>query len=359
MTDPPREVPPDAPTEGVDDSIAPGSLVAGRFRLATPVARSPDAWIVNGLDERSRRRVRLRFSSTEPSATRLALRHPALPAVLGHGSEAPGRSAARHWVALDWFDGRPLPLDTPPGDAPRTRRRTVVVGILSVLDALEHLHEAAGPHGALSRASIWLGEDGRLRIVDATAPPVDPAGGATWATPEGLRDLVRTERTDVYAVGSLLVGWLSGRAPFGTDPAGARAGHLVRPLPDLVPPEPPLREVIARAMQKQPEDRFPSAAAFREALAAALRDVEPVAVPLTGAATVPVGTPADALAPDLPPRMPIAPPPSLDDPFEPSERVAELTSPRLAIAGTLVMLGALGLVLAWFLSMVGLAAVLP
>lgn len=359
MTDPPREVPPDAPTEGVDDSIAPGSLVAGRFRLATPVARSEDAWIVNGLDERSRRRVRLRFSATPPDAARLAVRHPSLPTVLGHGSEGPDHGVARHWVATDWFDGRPLPLGGSPGDASRTRRRTVVIGILGLLDALERLHADAGIHGALSRASLWLGDDGRLRVVDATAPPAAPAGGATWATPEGLRDLARTEQTDIYAVGSLLVGWLSGRPPFGTDAAAARAGHLMRPLPDLAPPDPPLRDVVARAMHKRPEERYPDVRAFHDALEAALREVEPVAVPLSGAATFPVGAPASEIVSEDAPRMPIAPPPSLDEPFEPSERVAELTNPRLAVAGALVVAGMAGLALAAILSAVGLAVGLP
>ncbi|MEM6925369.1 MAG: hypothetical protein AAF602_00455, partial [Myxococcota bacterium] len=177
MADPPREVPPDAPTEGVDESMAPGRLVANRFRLATPVARTTDSWIVNGLDERSRRRVRLRFSAVAPVPARLVLQHPSLPGVLGHGSEGPANALARHWVALDWFDGRPLPLDGIPPDASRTRRRTVVIGILGLLDALEQLHEASGPHGAIARASVWLGEDGRLRLVDATAPSPDPAGG--------------------------------------------------------------------------------------------------------------------------------------------------------------------------------------
>jgi len=361
----PSDVPAEAPTEGMADSIAPGTLVAGRFRLATPVGRTADTWLVNGIDERSRRRVRLRFSVRPPEPERLDVLHPALPTVLDHGVLGPEHGLARNWVALDWFDGTPLSLDQTPHDASRTRRRTVIVAMLGLLDALERLHDAAGPHGSIARASLWLGDDGRLRLVDATAPPTEPSGGATWATPEGLRGAPRTVRTDVYAVGSLLVGWLSGRPPYGTEPAAARAGHLMRPLPAMTPVEGPLRDVVARAMHKRPEERYASAVAFRESLAAALRQVEPVALPLSGAATFPVGAPmADVLPPaDVPrPRDPTPDPdpaPLHTSPSLVAQPIADLTPDeraprRLAVATALIVAGLVGMLLAVAASLIGM-----
>lgn len=348
-----RDVTPDAPTEGAADSFAPGTLVAGRFRLAAPVARTAETWLLNGIDERTRRRVRLRFSPEPPLAATLDLVHPSLPRVVAHGVEGPSRGLARYWVALDWVDGAPLSLDASPPDTSRTRRRTVIVAIMGLLDALERLHEAVGPHGALALSSVWLGDDGRLHLVDATAPPREPSGGDTWTTPEMLRDLPRTVRTDVYAVGSLLVGWLSGRPPFGKAPAAARAGHLMRPLPPLAPTDPPLRAVVERAMSKRADDRYPSAAAFREALAEALREVEPIALPLSGGLTFPAGASFDDLVESARPRMPLAPPrtPTLDAPVEPIETLSR-PDLRPAIASLLIVTGLLGLAFAWVASLI-------
>lgn len=322
MDDPSLDGPPDATTQGGLDSLVPGRLVAGRYRLATVASRTPHAWVFNGIDERGRRRVRLRFSSTPPDSAALDHRHPGWPDVLGHGEIEEAGATGRYWVALDWFDGAPLTLAAE-GVEKRTHRRAVVVAFLPVLDGLAELHQAGRVHGALGLASLWLGTDGRLRIIDASAPPPDPSGGAVWATPEWLKGLPRTPQTDVYAAGALIQGWVARTPPFGTSDAEARGGHLMRPSPRVDALGAPLQEVVTRAMQKRPDDRWSHAGTLRRALASALRETEPVALPLQGAATV-----ADPDSFERP-RLPVARP-TMDslDPTPSAPPAADPVRPR-------------------------------
>ena len=91
-------------------------------------------------------------------------------------------------------------------------------------------------------------------------------------------------RTDVYALGCVLVHTLTGRPPFsGRGAREAKIAHLTQPPPrltDQVPGLPAgLDAVVARAMAKRPEDRFASAGEFATALRAARVDLVVVSHP--------------------------------------------------------------------------------
>src|SRR5205823_8705772 len=78
-------------------------------------------------------------------------------------------------------------------------------------------------------------------------------------------------RADTYALGCVLYEMLAGHPPFlGTTPQEVLARHTLDPVPPLrtirreVPPA--VEQAVLRALAKSPADRFPSAAAFSEAL---------------------------------------------------------------------------------------------
>ena len=78
---------------------------------------------------------------------------------------------------------------------------------------------------------------------------------------------------DVYALGIMAYEMFTGRVPFAADtPVAILMKHVQEPLPLPAPdvvPEPLLRGVL-KAAAKKPEDRWPSAGAFVDALAAGL-----------------------------------------------------------------------------------------
>ena len=93
-------------------------------------------------------------------------------------------------------------------------------------------------------------------------------GTLQYMAPEQLLGDVVGPSTDQYAIGCLIYRLLSGETPFQGKPTEIASGHLKRRPPAL--PEdlrlPKFDEVIARAMGKEPEDRYPSC----EALVASL-----------------------------------------------------------------------------------------
>ena len=81
-----------------------------------------------------------------------------------------------------------------------------------------------------------------------------------------------THATDIYAVGIILYQLLSGEAPFTGSLTEVLNGHLNQAVPPLdtkgIPM--PLAKMVERALAKRPEQRFPSALAFRDALVEAV-----------------------------------------------------------------------------------------
>jgi streptogramin lyase len=173
--------------------------------------------------------------------------------------------------------------------------------------ALDAAHARGLVHRDVKPANVLLGPDdhayltdfGLTKRVDAS---VDPSHSGGWVgtlgyvAPEQIRGERIDARTDVYALGCVLVHALTGSAPFarGSDEATLWA-HLNAPPPtDAVPPE--FQGVVARALAKDLSDRYPSTGDLgRAALAAAGRSgvAAPERMVARGAAAPPeTATPA-------------------------------------------------------------------
>jgi hypothetical protein len=163
--------------------------------------------------------------------------------------------------------------------------------IAQVAAALDAVHERGVVHGGLSPASIVvrrhegaeLASITDFAVVDDTSlygglfdrpsgtapPPID------YAAPEQVRGERATPRTDVYALGAILFTALTGSPPFSDRPAGATLeAHLHEPVPSvaLIDELPAgFDEIFARALAKDPADRYASASELAVALPNKLR----------------------------------------------------------------------------------------
>ncbi len=154
-----------------------------------------------------------------------------------------------------------------------------------IADALAYAHLRGVIHRDIKPDNILLdAHSGRSMVTDFGIARAMEAGSRltatgiavgtpTYMSPEqavGEREI--DGRSDVYSVGVLGYQMLTGRVPFSAGNSMAlllkHVHERPRPIAELRPDSPrALREAIERALMKSPEDRWPTAAAFRDALA--------------------------------------------------------------------------------------------
>ena len=167
-----------------------------------------------------------------------------------------------------------------------------------IADALAYAHTRGVIHRDIKPDNILLdAASGRVMVTDFGIARAIEAGsrltvtGAavgtpTYMSPEqavGERDI--DGRTDIYSLGVIGYQMLTGRVPFtAANPMALLLKHVgerPRPIADLRSDAPkPFREAIERALLKEPEERWPTAASLRDALvggeaAASVRYISP------------------------------------------------------------------------------------
>lgn len=169
---------------------------------------------------------------------------------------------------------------------------TVRIG-LRLLDALEAAHRAGLVHRDVKPSNILLCVDGRVKIADfgiakaedQTELTQDGAlvGTATYLSPEQLLGNKVDGRADLYSLGIVMYECLTGRVPFQGDTGAAVALARLHSVPidprrvrADVPPA--LAETVMRTLERDPDDRFNSAADLRAALLDTAGTNSPVAI---------------------------------------------------------------------------------
>jgi len=164
---------------------------------------------------------------------------------------------------------------------------------LRLLDALESAHRAGLVHRDVKPSNVLLCDDGRVKIADFGIAKADDQteltrdgsllGTASYLAPEQLTSTDVDARADLYSLGLVLYECLTGRVPFRGDTGAAVALarlHTTPTDPRRIRSDVPTRlaDALMRALERDPDRRFDSAADFRAALLHA--DVEvPTAVP--------------------------------------------------------------------------------
>lgn len=271
--------------------------LSGRYRLEAKVADGAIGTVWHASDEVLDRSVavkilhphlaaddlfRERFRLEALSAARLT--HPNIVGIYdtGEGEGTP-------FLVMEHLEGGTLRhrLDS---ELRLTPLQAARIGV-EVCAALEHAHANGIVHGDIKPSNILFTDTGMAKVSDfglAGAPPgaggprPDGAapgapGGVRYLSPEQVDGSPATPRSDIYALGLVLYEALTGHAPFAgsSDLAAAVKRQATAPArPQRVRPDVPraLDEVVVRALQPSPEDRFADAAEMRRALAALAAD---------------------------------------------------------------------------------------
>jgi serine/threonine-protein kinase len=291
--------------------------LAGRYAIERELARGGMATVHLARDLRHHRRVAIKVLREELAAAvgaerfleeirvTASLQHPHILPLFDSGS-----ADDLLWYVMPFVEGETLR-----SRLAREGRLPVDVALQlarEIAEALEYAHRHGIVHRDVKPENVLL-QSGHALVADfGIALALEHAGGdrltrtgISLGTPQymapeqAIGDRAIDARTDVYALGAVLHEMLAGESPF--------AGPLQHDVVRRVLHEPPtalakrradvssfLDATVRKALAKQPDDRFPSAAAFAAALSAPIGGAEsgagsPNRLPLATSRDAPTG----------------------------------------------------------------------
>jgi predicted Ser/Thr protein kinase len=272
-----------------------GEKIAGRYELEELVGHGGMSSVYRARDSLLERNVALKvlheqYNADEDFVERFKrearsvaqLQHPNIVTVIDRG-EADGRQ----YIVFEYIDGENL------------KELVVRKGRLDIREALEIAVEVARGlafahgqglvHRDVKPQNVLLNGDGRAKVTDfGIARSVDVEGMTETGTVLGTSNYIAPEQasgqpvdaqTDVYALGVVLYELLAGEVPFpGETFVAVAMKHVHESPPNLldVRPDVPLRVAAAvdRALEKDPDQRFPSMDALAAELESCLAELE-------------------------------------------------------------------------------------
>ena len=276
-----------------------GRLLGGRYEVREVIGRGGMADVYLGVDARLGRQVaikvlkstlssdatfRNRFRLEAMAASKMS--HPSIVRVFDAGDEENGPEDATPpgsttpYIVMEHVDGHLLSDLMRRG---RLEERHVLKIADGVLTALEVSHRAGIVHRDIKPANIMVTDDGTVKVMDfgiaravsdATANLEQTAsilGTALYISPEQARGDEPDTRTDLYSLGVVMYELLAGKPPFNADsPVAIAYKHISHPVPPLAEANPEISSdvalIVETALQKDLDNRFPTAQTFRAAI---------------------------------------------------------------------------------------------
>ena len=272
---------------GFHDSLEEGSQIDS-YRIEAPVARSGMASIYRAVDVRDNRTVALKIPHPNLEADPVLfdrfqreasigekLNHPSVMRVFGP------EKRSRIYMVMEWCEGRLLRQIMEEGRIAPDRATRIAIG---VLEALEYVHANGIVHRDLKPENIMVDEQDRIKLIDFGIAGDSSARRLTYAnftavfgspnymSPEQVQGKRGDGRSDLYSLGVILYEMLSGKLPFsGPTPMAIMNERLLNyPIPLRVAEpaaSPQLQEILCRALEKDPRNRYARASEFAHDLA--------------------------------------------------------------------------------------------
>jgi eukaryotic-like serine/threonine-protein kinase len=282
------QFPPDPLPRG-SGVIQPGTVIDGRYNVLSRIGSGGMADVYLAQDQLLGRQVALkllqyRFAEDQEFVERFrreassaaGLSHPNVVAVFDRG-EWDGT----YYIAMEYLPGRSLKTVVRE-EGPMDPASAIEI-VIQILLAAKFAHQRGIIHRDLKPHNVILDGEGRAKVTDfgiARAGASDMTltgsimGTAQYLSPEQAQGQTVSETSDLYAVGIVLYELLTGVVPFDGETAVSIALQQVSaepPPPSLLNPavSPQLDAVVARALAKNPQERFVDAGEFIVALQSA------------------------------------------------------------------------------------------
>ncbi|MCB9534669.1 MAG: protein kinase [Myxococcales bacterium] len=275
--------------------VAPGTIFEGKYQVLEEIGRGGMGVVYRGHDLSLDRLVAIKvlpeqFNTDDEVIARFKREARAM-AALDHPNVVPvyaiGQQRMFHYFVMKFLEGatvaelleRKRKTDDPQFRPERVRRT-----VMQVCLGLGHAHKRGLIHRDIKPGNIMLSPDGHVTIMDfgivkeATGGEALTRTGLVFGTPEYMApeqaqgQTAPSPQTDLYSLGVVAYEMLSGVPPFkGDTPFSVVLKHIKSPPAPLVEELPEvsldLQDVVFRALEKKPSDRWPSAQAMHDALA--------------------------------------------------------------------------------------------
>ena len=262
-----------------------GRKLNDRYEIQALVGEGATAAVYRGLDLRLQRTVGIKLllpyvdSTTRQRFQREAfsaaqLNHPNIMGIYDVGEEDD-----HSFLIVEYVEGEPLYsfIPSPPQVVAQYGRQICL--------ALDYAHQRNVIHRDIKPANIHITPSGQVKIMDfglAITPDSKRLtamgriiGTPAYLSPEQAQGLKLDHRTDLYSLGIVLYELATGVLPFDADDFGVLLLQQVKKTPkppsELAPEvSPALEQVILKALQKEPQNRFATAGEMADALQAVL-----------------------------------------------------------------------------------------
>ena len=250
------------------------------YHLDDVVARSGMATIFRATDQRSGQQVAIKVPHPEVESDPALFERFRREEEIGRRLDHPGvmkvfpkEDSDQVYMVMEWVDGkllrqllqqeRKLPLE-----------QTVSI-LLQMCDVLEYVHKHDVVHRDLKPENVMIDDRGRIKLIDFGIAASAGARRLTFAnfsktmgtpdyiSPEQVKGKRGDVRSDIYALGVMLYEMSTGALPFsGPNPFAVMNSRLLNsPVPprELNPEvSPQLQEIIYRALEREPKNRYAS-----------------------------------------------------------------------------------------------------
>lgn len=263
--------------------IQPGDQL-DHYKIENLVARSGMASIYRGVDARTGRPVAIKIPHPEIESDPIFFERFHRESDIGARLNHPGvmkvyvdDDRKRVYMVMEWVEGRLLrnviseQRKFPPQRAVKITQR--------ILDALGYIHSQGVVHRDLKPENVMTDADDNIKLIDfgiaanagarriTFAKLSNTMGTPDYISPEQVKGKRGDARSDLYALGVMLYEMLTGKVPFqGPNPFVTMNDRLLNnPIPPReVDPSisPQLQEIIYRALEREPANRYQKASEF-------------------------------------------------------------------------------------------------